>query len=302
MARDLIPPSSPAGRPVPGAPHLIELPPEPPRSGSEPVQRRPTVPSGFKNRFGFLFGALAGVVVAAAVAVVLVVATGGPKSAADEGLAPNWSKWRPSTSDIQAGAAQIADHVGSEYTHPDGRQLVKVTAGGLGIDVALRPASGPISVINGHGILYQLNGLGPNGSIKGGKPSVARHRLVRREALELALYTFRYLPGVDMIVTLLPPPPPADDQKNAASSGVAGLTSTAANPDDQHAVFYRPGDLKPQLQVPLGVTMSAKAPQPAQLVGAEGRTVDALTLSNTFKWSLMHAQDSTPYLVLDRES
>ncbi len=59
-------------------------------------------------------------------------------------------------------------------------------------------------MIDGPGVLYQLNGLGPNGSIMGGKPSRARLKLVHREALELALYTFRYLPDVEMVVTLLP--------------------------------------------------------------------------------------------------
>jgi hypothetical protein len=228
-----------------------------------------------------------------------ILATGG--SAADEKLAPNWSRWQPTDTSLTGGANQIADKVGTEYTHANGRQLAKVTAGPLGIDVALRPATGKISVLDGPGVLYQLNGLGPNGSIKGGTPSKSRLQLVRREALELALYTFRYLPEVELVVTLLPPPPP-EDGTEAAASATTGLASAAAKPDELRAVFHRPGDLKPQLQVPLGVTVPSKAPAPEKMGGPQGKTVDSLTLANVFKWSLTRSQDSTPYLVLDRES
>ena len=62
MARDLIPPPSPAGRPQPeGTPRLIELPPEreelvQPYTAPPPPRDLP--PSRFRNRFGFLIGAL----------------------------------------------------------------------------------------------------------------------------------------------------------------------------------------------------------------------------------------------------
>jgi len=58
MARDLIPPNSPAGRPTTpdGTPNLIELPPEPPRSGAEPAQVADLPPSEYRNRFGFVMG------------------------------------------------------------------------------------------------------------------------------------------------------------------------------------------------------------------------------------------------------
>src|SRR4051794_26630535 len=102
MASDLIPPSSPAGRPLPdgparpdGAPRLIELPPEPPRSAAEPAQRPAPGPSEFRNRFGFLMGTLAGVLVAAVLVVVAVIGFGSSDGAASEGLAKNWSRWHP---------------------------------------------------------------------------------------------------------------------------------------------------------------------------------------------------------------
>src|SRR4051812_41735628 len=98
MARDLIPPDSPAGRPAPGAtPRLIELPPEPPRGGSQPAQQ-PSAPSQFRNRFGFLLGALAGVVVAVA-AIVAISASRGDGTQ-DAGLAKYFSKWQPTQNSV----------------------------------------------------------------------------------------------------------------------------------------------------------------------------------------------------------
>jgi hypothetical protein len=298
MAQDLIPPPSPAGRPTPGgAPNLIELPPEPPRSGAEPAQRPKPGPSQFRNRFGFLIGALGGVFLAAALVLVAVVVSSGGGSE-DIGLAKNWSRWHPTDTSIDGAVSQIAEKVGREYRHADGKQLDKVSGTELGIQVTLRAATGNISVFKGTGVLYQLDGLGPFGSIKGGTPSAQRHQLVRREALELALYTFRYLPQVEHVVTLLPPPPP--EKGSPADSATSGLLQTGADPDQMTAVFYRPGDLMQQLQIPLGQTLSATVPPPEQMGGAEGKTVDALTLSNMFKWSLSMAQDTTPELVLDR--
>ena len=71
-----------------------------------------------------------------------------------------------------------------------------------------RRARAAITDIGGTRVLYTMDGLGPNGSIKGGKPSEARLKVIHREALELALYTFRYLPDAESVMVLLPPPPP----------------------------------------------------------------------------------------------
>ncbi len=181
----------------------------------------------------------------------------------------------------------------------------------MGLGVTLRPATGEISTFDGPGVIYQLNGLGQNGSIKGGTPSVSRQQLVRREALELALYTFRYLPEVEMVVALLPPPPPGQASAAATASptptpspapGVGGLLAAPSPPEHMNAIFYRPGDLKPQLQVPLGMTVPADAPTPENMGGQEGVIVDQLTNSNFFRWSVIEAQDGTPYFVLDRPS
>ena len=52
--------------------------------------------------------------------------------------------------------------------------------------------------------MYNLCGVGQKCSIAEGQPSEERARLLRREALELALYTFKYVDDVDSVITLLP--------------------------------------------------------------------------------------------------
>src|SRR4051812_33214595 len=207
MARDLIPPPSPAGRPQTpdGTPHLVELPPEPARSGAEPAMASPPPgPSQFRNRFGFLLGALGGVFLAVALLAVIVVADRGGNSDRDFGLAPNWSRWQPSDTSIEGGPAEIANHVAAEYKHPDGKQLVQIKAAVLPDEYDLTVHSSTITDIKGNRLVYTFDGLGPNRQIEGGKPSSTRAKVIHREALELALYTFRYLPDAESITMLLP--------------------------------------------------------------------------------------------------
>jgi hypothetical protein len=296
MARDLIPPPSPAGRPAPdGTPNLIELPPEPTPLDAEPAAPSPPPgPSQFRNRFGFLLGALAGVFIAVALVAAIVVANRGGRSDDDFGLASNWSRWQPSDTTIEGGSQQIADKVASEYKHPDGKQLVQIKAAVLPDEYELTVHSSTITDIQGNRLLYTFDGLGPNRTIDGGTPSATRLKVIYREALELSLYTFRYLPDVESITLLLPPPPKSDEETKAAALAAASGTP----PEPLPALFYRPGDLKPQLQVPLGQTVGAKAPSTDKYTGAEATAVDTLTLSNRFEFQ----QTGNYKFVLNRPS
>jgi hypothetical protein len=302
MARDLIPPPSPAGRPTAhdGTPNLIELPPEPSRLAPAPVVGPPPGPSEFRNRFGFLLGGLAGVFIAAALAAAVVIANSGNGND-DAGLYPNWSHWQPTDTTIEGGAQQIADHVGVEYTHPDGEQLVKIDRLDLtGARVLVRPARGAIVDIQGTTVVYRLDGLGPNHSIIGGTPSATRLKVIHREALELALYTFRYLPDAESVITVLPPSPPTEkEQQAAAAAAAAAATGQPATPTPAKplpVLFYRPGDLKSQLQVPLVQTLAPTAPSTDAYAGPEADTVDTLTLSNRF----VLAENSPGQILLTR--
>ena len=159
-----------------------------------------------------------------AIGAAVYVATGSGNGAPD-----GWSGWKPTTDDGEKAAKQIATHVGREYRLADGSQIVGVQGGPLEIDalgltvplsIAMKtaPQGGDIDFIDGKGLLYTLNGLGPKGSVRGGKPSEQRLLLLRREALELALYTFRYISDVDEVVALLPPAPP-DKPKDEEGRG-----------------------------------------------------------------------------------
>jgi hypothetical protein len=333
MARDLIPPPSPAGRPGTSAEAERERAQEleakrrkqgslwhrsseaeatEPRAADALVAADPDSASDeardaathtpqprdtpYRSRFGLVLGALIGLAIATvAIGAAVYVGTDGNNGAPD-----GWSTWKPSSDNGVSAAKQIATHVGRKYRLSDGNQIVGVQAGPLEVfnvplEVALRtaPQGGNIDFINGKGLMYTLNGLGPKGSVRGGKPSEARHLLLRREALELALYTFRYIKGVDEVVALLPPKPPT---KTKSKDGSA--TTTQDSPTQ--ALFFRPGDLEPQLEIPLNATVPPQTPRPETIPGAEARRIDALTRGNLFLASFQQGQDQRAFLVLDR--
>jgi hypothetical protein len=289
VARDLIPPPSPAGRPPPdqpGEPQATEHLEEATRLGAaaDPALRQP---APFRARFGFVFGALAGIALcAAALGAVLIGSRGsdGPK------LAENWSSWKPSTSNMVDGAADIAAHVSFQYKLDGGDQLVRVRSSaielqGAPLGVAVRPRGGELRFLEGDGLLYALEGLGQNGTLPG-KATNARGRLLLREALELALYSFRYLDDVTMVAVLLPPSSSTEQQ-----SATGGAQQT-------RAVFFRPGDLLSRLQVPLSQTLPGLPPQPKKLTATEGKRIDDLTLRNLFLASVQPLKADQSYLVL----
>jgi hypothetical protein len=296
VAGDLIPPSSPAGRALPDggdAPAPAET-PQTPAAEAPPVK---VGPSPFRSRFGFVFGALAGIAVCAVALAVTLAATGkedGPE------LAANWSEWQPSTSRMLDGAADIAAHVGLEYKLDNGDQLTQVRASGLefqGMDlgVAVQPLNEVMQFLDGDGVMYAINGFGPDGAVVGSKPTTERGQLLRRQALELALYTFRYLDDVTMVAILLPPP-----AKDTTKSGDAATQedTTDSTSSDIRAVFYRPGDLLSELQVPLSTTLAPQTPLPKTLTKEEGAKIDSLTLRNLFLASIRSVSADQNYLLL----
>jgi hypothetical protein len=141
--------------------------------------------------------------------------------------------------------------------------------------------------------MYTLNGLGPRGSIAKGPPSEARHLLLRREALELALYTFRYARDVDVVVALLPPN--AEAIAAASRPTATPRQVTQARP---HALLFRAGDLRRQLDAPLRETLAARTPRP-ETVGGEASRIERLTRPNLFQAEFKQAQDLKAYLVLE---
>jgi hypothetical protein len=290
MAGDLIPPPSPAGRPSPDPEPGLRAP------GEVPVAEEPPPaavgPSQFRHRFGFALGALLGAGIGALVLFVTLLTTNEEPGAGL--LAKNWSAWKPSSAEAVVAAPQIAEHVARRYRGQDKSQLGEVKSRVFDTDspILLRPRGGDIQQPQGPGIIYTFNGLGESGKVKDGKASRARTLVQRREALELALYSFRYVDDITIVVVLFAADeePAADEEEQASAAG-----------RKMEAVFYRPGDLLPQLQVPLGMTLAKGAPAVNGFKGAEATRVDGLTRMNVFSATYQFSvPDQTIYLVLDR--
>ncbi len=257
----------------------VSTPAEPPPSPSRlPGRRR-----NYRLRFVVVYSVLAAVLGVALAGFVLLVARPGHHSSA------TWSVWKPAVGDPDTVVKEIADHVSHEYRLPSGGQLVGVVAGPPAVQsiqikaIAVRSAPGSNSNISilptENSEMYILCGLGQRCSIASGKPTQARGRVLRRETLELALYTFKFVPRIDSIIAFLPPRP-------------------GANPE--FTVFLRKADLSRELKRPLRVTLPrAKAPTPAEADVAEVQTIDRLTLPSMFRYSLTQSQEGSAILVLD---
>jgi hypothetical protein len=299
VARDLIPPPSPAGRPSPDAMrHTSRRADAQLEEAAAPETPPPAGPSPFRSRFGFVLGALVGIATAAVVLFVALLGSSPRRST--RAAADRWSTWNPPSGDIFTGPEAIADHVQTQYKRADGKQLVIVHGGPFYVSgsppvpfiVRLQPADGSIRDLSTTGgVLYTLAGTGDNGMIVGDKATPARHRLLRREALELALYTFRYVQNASSFVALLPRETPAAKPK-------AGDTKKT---EQLQAVFFQPRDLKDQLHTPLTRTLKpATKLNPRQLTGEEAKRVDTLTKRSVYTAKFQQPSDGQLYLVLTR--
>ena len=244
MARDLIPPPSPAGRP---APDQNEPPPLAPVDQAEAAPGEAPAgkpgPSAFRARFGFATGVLAGCALAAAVLLVVLLDARRAQARRPRGrrgprleLVALASRARPPRSPARRRSPSR-----SSGSYKDGRSKDLSTVEGgpialnktLPVSVAIPSAGGRFVIVQGVGVQYKLAGFGKDGRLRGSPPSAERRRLLRREALELSLYSFRYLPDVTMVVALLPPAPKAEQVHpkkagaNAAKKKAAGRTSSA---------------------------------------------------------------------------
>jgi hypothetical protein len=182
--------------------------------------------TGFHFRFSLVYALLAAVAAASIAALVVVL------TRPDAAKAENWSKFKPTGSAI-ARTRQIATQVSNEYKLKAGRKLATVVPSPLQTTRFLQGDSGPVSVevpistlaaqpdvsTGKHEegdfklynasttVAYQMCGFGStaqNCAISGTATN-ARGQLLRREALELALYTLKYVPGTNAVLTYLPP-------------------------------------------------------------------------------------------------
>jgi hypothetical protein len=231
----------------------------------------PPVYSRYSARFQFLLGALLAIGLSA-VALLAAVLVGNNSDNSSIGLrdAPAWSSWHPAATPGSIDAAdEIAEHVGHEYRRADKQQLVSVEAsslqfGGLPVTIIIDESAargGAIDLLNDSvGVMYRMCGVEGQGhcQVPGGM-TPANTMLLRREALELALYSFRYL-GVSETVVLLPP---ASVKENVPLTALHPTTSdpvATTVPAPSTALLFRSSqpDVQAALLRPLSKTLSAE--------------------------------------------
>jgi hypothetical protein len=239
-------------------------------------RRRP-----YQARFLFVYGILAAVLGGGIAGIVMLVGT-----SVGAGSGP-WSTWQP-TKNGAARVTQIAQHVSKSYRLMDGGQLLDVIAKPPAVQnvpikaVAVRNKAGNADEVSlfddTNSLMLVLCGGGQSCSIAKGTASVERGRLVRREALELALYTFKYVGNVKYIVAFMPP------KKGSQPT---------------YALYFHRADFNRQLDHPLSETLSPKTPKQNTIPPLETARIDKLTEPHTFKFSLQQAQQGDAILVLD---
>jgi hypothetical protein len=243
--------------------------------------------SGFGARFAFIYGGLAAILVASIVGVVVIARQPGPPPQ------PAWSSWKPTASGTANRTKQIADYIASRYRlNPTGDQLLAVIPSAPEITrntkvsdvstIAIRTSASSQNfsrIIATKGNLQmQLCGLGSECSISHGTATAARERLTRREALELALYTFKYVPSVNALIEYMPPPP--------------GQTP-------QTLLYLERANLKDQLDKPLARTLPLMSPPlPSQSDPKESATIDRLTLPVEYGFGYQPLSNGTDALIL----
>jgi hypothetical protein len=215
-----------------------------------------------------------------------------------------WSAWSPPDSGV-AGERDIANEISPLYRASPASQLVVVTVhnlsdSGTTTELALRdPTSGSLSAISGTSAVYTMCGLGPSCSISTGAPSQARLLLLRREALELALDTFKYIGGVDNVVAILPPGTTQQTSKLTSTPPAPGKTMKSV-PVDLAVVFQKQG-LQHFLSQPLRDTFPEQLPPTVSEMPSapEAELVSVITGQALFTQQLIQDQDGSSVLVLN---
>lgn len=225
----------------------------------------------------------------------------------------DWSSWSPQNGGL-AGAQEIADFVAPYYRATPSEQLAVVTAVNLTDPnnplTVVVPASGSsgsagglVPLDPGSTIVYNLCGVGSHDcSIGVGQPSSARLLLLRREALELALYTFKYLSGVNTVVAILPP--------GHQVQGCVGIcpkpasTSKAKLSPVNLAVAFDHSELQPWLNRPLRQTLPETLPPTvSQMPNApEAELVSIITAHGLFTERTERAQDGASVIMLSPQA
>jgi hypothetical protein len=246
--------------------------------------------SGYRFRFGMIYILLAALVGAGVGAAVILAARPAPPESAP------WSSWEPEGSKL-ARVRQIADHIPKAYKAENGQQLTVTEANQLAVptesgyvpisSIFVRPDTSKgqaeeedVSRYDGStAVSYGLCGLGSGSqcAITSGTPSAERFSLLRRQALELSLYTFKYVDGVESVIVFMPPSPKGE------SNGT---------------VFLRKDDVRDELSHPISELLPSIEPRVGELSEVELGNILRLTQPRTYAFQFQAAPDGRPVLVL----
>jgi hypothetical protein len=223
---------------------------------------------GTRGRFAAAYLVLGAAVGLGVGGLIVLVQRPGPQAG------PPWSSWQPVASATDSQVLEIAQHVGRSYKLVSGDQLVAVKVGGAqngnkfgGVAIVKQndPRSLDKSFQPENTAVFILCGDSQTCAISEGAPSIARGTVLRREALELALYTMKYARPIDNVLIFTPP-----------AKGQKKLSST---------LFFSRGDLSSSLAHPLRRTLPQKNPPlPGKIAPREEKTVNDLTASALYHY------------------
>jgi hypothetical protein len=249
-------------------------------------------PLSTAKKFSIAYFALAALVGGAIGTFVLLVERPAPLPP------PPWSVWQPTANDKLVRAQEIGTHIAAQYHLKNGNRFVRVVVGSpdatasdpvQGVVLAKKVPAVQSDVLSGvpatDAVMYMLCGDGANCTIDEGKSSPARAAVLRREALELALYTFSYVKDIDAVTVLTPP---AKDAKTHKLSHVA--------------LFFRTQDVEPALHNPLADTLPGPTPSMRNLMRSKNLPI-VYSITQPLQFDFSVTQDNTNnrgYLVLDK--
>jgi hypothetical protein len=265
--------------------------PPPPELRPAATRRDRARQSSYRLRFGILYVVLAAIVGAGVGAFVVLATRPAPPEAAQ------WSSWEPTGSKL-ARVRQIADRIPKAYKQPNGEQLTVTQASQLAVpspdgsgdtpvaSIFVRPDASrglaeesDIDAYSGaDAVAYGLCGLG-SGDHCAMTVDVSSERfmLLSRQALELSLYTFKYVTDVNSVIVFLPPTP--EGQSNGS-------------------VFLRRGDVADELRRPISRLLPAREPSLDALSDVELGNIVRLTRPRTYAFEFNAAGDGKPILIL----
>jgi hypothetical protein len=245
------------------------------------------------------------VIAACSLAAAVALTTGRRHSTGSGQLAggQGWSTWQPPDGGL-AGAQEIADFLAPNYRATPASQLAVVTVVNLAdptVQVVIPTGTGgALPLPAGSTVVYNLCGEdSSNCAIGVGKPSPSRLLLLRREALELALYTFRYIAGAQTVVAILPP--------GITVQRCTGTLVVCAKPQQKSvtkpldlAVAFARGELSTWLARPLRATLPESIPPTVSKIAKsrEAELVSLVTAHGLFTESTAAAQDGSTLISL----